>query len=453
MRFLKGSSSLICLVLLVTGSFSVQAETLHETVHDALSQYPAVDAARAGVESAFYDHKDSRSGYFPKISMTGTGGRFYGDNATSRGLSVTRGSGYSYLWEGSVSATQMLFDGFETSNRVDAAGARMDSAEMSLADAEERVALRAVQAYLNVLRVQNGLSMLKAHEQRVDQYLARINTAVEEGAADEAMVQQGRDIRSILAGFIADYKGQLELAQADYIEMTGRLPEGALTTPDLPTGAILENVQEAVKFAKDVHPSLKSAAFESISAQHDVAAEKAQLYPDVDGELSYLKSDKEDIIGGEVVDAKAVVRLNWAFETGGGQLARIKKKTHEYKEAQARLYETERQVERNVRAAYAELQTANAKLKNQDNRVRLNEKLFDTYRVQFDGARISLLQLMQSHNQLFNTKLEHMNTRFRVLAAQYGVLSALGQLAPTFQVQEGVSHSVSDASEGHKNTL
>lgn len=427
---------------------TVEVLTLEQAIENALRFHPSVENARAGIEVAREERREAISGYFPELQARATGGRVFGDNATSRGLSVTRGDGYSYLWEGSVTATQMIFDGFETPSRVDSAEAKKKSATMDLADAKENLAFRTAQQYIDVLRARAGLKLLLDHKQKLDDYIARIRSAVNEGAADEAELQQALDIGVILQTFITDYTGQIQAAQASYYEVVGDFPPVGLQTPAPRLEMIPGNVQDALDVAHDSHPSLQSAGFRSDAVEHEIDVERAQLYPDIDGELSYLKTDKRDIIGGEVVDARAVMRMNWNYETGGAQHARIKKKKKEYQQSMARLHELRRQISRDIRLAYAEMDVAEAQLESQEKRYELNQKLFDTYKVQFEGARISLLQLMQADNQLLNTKLEKLNGEHRLLTSYYAVLASMGRLQDTLSLA-GVAQEPAVISVAH----
>ena len=416
------------------------AETLQQAVSITLSQHPQVESAQAAFGRSQQEQKEEFSAYFPELNVTATGGRIYGDNSTSRGLSVTRGTGYSYLWEGSVSARQKIFDGMETRNRVGAARSQVKAAELALVDVRENLAYQTAQTYLNLLRVQKGLALLNGQQKTVAEYLQRIRTMVEDGAADEAELQQARDVSIILDNFIADYEGQARALESDYLELTGHLPESALTNPELAVDQIPQDLENALIFAKEKHPLLRAAQFRSRSAEQGMEAEKSTYVPKFDGELSFLKSDKADVIGGEVEDGRAVVRMNLGFETGGAQKARIKQRTYDYKESQARITEIERQVERAIRQAYAEQETAQRQLENQKRRQDLNKKLLETYEVQFEGARISVLQLMQADNQALLTKLETENAKSRVLIAQYGILAAMGRLQEAMNIQLAASH-------------
>ena len=397
----------------------------------ALKNHPQVELAKAKLLAAQEEESSQVSGYFPELSMNAAGGRIYGDNATTRGLTTTRGAAYSNYWEAGVSASQPLFDGFETLNRVRAAAAERKSANMSIMDVHEQIAYRTVQAYLNVAQSRIALNMLADQRAKVQDYLKRIEGNVEQGGSDEAELQQAKDVLVILDGFVADYNGQKKIAESQYLEMVGNLPPTSMKKPELAQGIIPPSPQEAFALAEKSHPSIQSATLMSKAAKHQIEAEEGLLYPDFSGELSYLQSDKKEEIGGEIEDAKALVRMNWQFETGGGQLARIRKKKQELHQARAQESELTRQIQRDIGIAYAERDTAATRYKNNAKRYALNKKLLETYNVQFDGGRVSLLQLMQADNQLFNTKLEAILSQYRLMAAEYGILAGMGRLKET----------------------
>ncbi len=431
MTLLVSRKSFFLFALMISSSLNFQpsfAETLEEAVSIALETHPSIDGALASEGMADQDIKEQRSGYWPDISANITTGRVFSDNSTSRGLSVTRGEAYSYTWENSLTARQMIFDGAETENRLLSAKERKKSASIDLLDIKENLANTAAQAFLDLKRAYTGLEMLHAHESKVSDYLSRIKAAMDEGTSDEAEYQQALDISVMLDDLIAQYQGQVAMAESYYIEVTGGLPETELVKPLPRLDLLPENLEDALNYTRGNHAAILSAQHSSRAAMYDISIENAAFYPDFDGELSYLKSDKKDVIGGETEDAKALLRMSWNFEVGGAQRARVNKKKFQHREALSRIQETERKVERAVRLAYAEYNTARSQLSNQEKRHTLNYKLFETYEVQFEGARIGLLQLMQADNQLFITGLDKMNGRYRVLNAQYSILAAMGRL-------------------------
>ncbi len=417
-------------------SVPAYAENLEEAVVSALNYHPSVEAAIANRDAYIEERSEQWADYFPTLNVRATGGRAFGDNSTSRGLQVTRNSTYSYLWEGALTLTQPIFDGYETQHRVEAAQSRRESANFNIVDVREKLALSTVVSYMDVLRAREALSRLGKHGDKIADYQGRISKMVEEGAADETLLSQAQDIRAQLDNTLANLEGQIRKSHAKYEELVGRFPAEEMDRPVPRLDLIPEDVNDALEYARAHHPMLRAAYYTEAAVLEDAEAEKQFYYPDVNGELSYLKRDQAEEIGGEVIDAKAVVRLNWDISTAGGQFARVRKNLQRHNESKAQRSETERQIIRDIRIAYGELETAKDQIKVLRERVRINEDLFKNYEAQFEGARINLLQLLQSDNALFNARLALVNGEFRVLASQFAVLASMGRLQESMNVVE-----------------
>jgi len=432
-------------VFVFGGVFPVSAETLQEAVRSAISNHPSVVAAKASHKAADRDVRAEVSGYFPEISVSASGGRVYQDNATSRGLVTERGAAYSGYGEGALSMSQMVFDGMETHSRVAAAKARLRSYEDALGDVEEEIALRTAQSYLDVMRARQALILIQQQSQGIKDYYTRIQAMFDEGVVDESELQQARDVGMIVDGALADYEAQLSSAQAGYYEATGGMPEDRLVRPSSLDSIVPDAVQDAIQIAKANHFGLKSAVEEAKAAGLDIDVARADYFPDISGELSILKSDKKDVIGGESEDQRALLRMNWQFSTGGKQIAYVDKKKYKHEEAKARIHEIEREVERDVYQTYADYRAAEKKRKLSVERVKLNEKLFGAYETQFEGSRVSLLHVMRAQSQLFNARLEATDNDFRFLSAQYAVLTSMGYLKSALDASEMVRQEYNDS--------
>lgn len=417
--------ALMASVLLPTHT---HAQTVQDAVQAAIINHPQVEQAKARLGIADEGTNVARSGFFPELSVGLTAGRIFGDNSTSRGLVTTRGAAYSGLGEVNASLQQPIFDGFETMNRLKSSQSTYKSANLRLQDMRGQIAYQTVQAYLDVLQARSILLRIKEQEIKVKEYLERINLMVNEGAADEGELQQAQDVRALLKGFVADYTGQLKTAESEFIALTDVAPFNDMKTPILDITHLPGTIEEAIALTNVDHPAILALVEDGKAAEFDAKAEKGILYPDVLGELSYLKSDKREEIGGEVEDRRAVLRMNWNFETGGGQYARIKQRKLERDEVLAREKEVKRQIAHDVRVAYTEYDVAITRLNNQKEREELNKDLFDTFETQFEGGRVSVLQLMQADNQLFNTSIEKTVYQYRLLAAKYAIVASLGRL-------------------------
>lgn len=409
-------------------SSGASAESLTQAVAASLQTHPTIEQALAVQRAARENVTEQRSGYFPHLSANTAAGRVYGNNATSRGLSVTRGAGYSWLWEGSLAVNQMIFDGFRTERLVGAAAAREKEAAATLSDAQENLALQTALAYLNVLRARDSIREMRAYLTRLDDYRARIGAMLQEGAADEAEMQQASEIRFEVENLIASFEGQLKAANAEYAKLTGHLPDDAMARPADLGASLPPDDSAAIAAVWKTHPQVEKANQDIIASGYSADAEKSTLYPTLTGELTAYKKDVNDLIGGEVEDHRALVRANWEFSTGGAELARARKAREEYTASKARKAETLRNLEAAIRAAYADLESQADQKRILALRLSASEELKKTHDVQFEGAKVRILQLLQTENQVLNARLDLLNADYRYLAAQYSVLGSMGRL-------------------------
>jgi adhesin transport system outer membrane protein len=417
-------------VILAAGFLAgpARAEPLEKTAQAAMDSHPSVAAAFAARDAAIDDQDEKRSDYFPSFSAQGMAGREYGDNATSRGLTVTRGAGYSWLGDGSVTLDEPVFNAFATGHRVEAAQARRESANFGILDAREEIGFKAVMAYIDVLRGREAVKRLTEYGHHIDDYVKRIQGMVKQGGADAALAVQARDIRSQLDNTLAGAKGQLRTAIAKYTELAGYPPSDPMEKPAPPANLIPAAPDEAAAWAKDNHPMLLAAARTEKAAGRDIMAERGAYFPTVTAETSYRKMNQDDILGGELIDAKAVMRLNWNFALGGAEQARMRKTVAQESQSRAKYEETLRQITRNIGIAYSDSEAAMDQMDVQRKRVELNDELLKTQKSQFEASKVNLLQLLQTDNALFNARFALMNDEYSVLGSRYAILASMGRL-------------------------
>lgn len=406
------------------------ASDMQAAINHALDAHPSLRSARAEEKAALHEKQIEQSYLYPEIKIKGEGGRIFQDNATSRGFNVTRGNAYSAYGLGSVALYQTLYDGSEIKNRVAAADLRKQALTHNFQDIELNLVLGVAQNYLDIKRIRAALNILDHQEKIVKNYRDRIREMVESGGADESEVQQALDVQMVVQTSRADYEGQRLAARASFRELTGKDPVDDLAEPRTLSAIIPLDADTAIEQAKTSHPLLMSAQKQVEASQSDVDAEKAQIYPDLNGELSYLRSDKREVIGGDVTDARAIVKLDWNFSTGNRIGASVDRRMEERALAIARQEQTVKQLERDIRQAYA---TYNTFVKKRDiaaERVKLNKDLLKTYEMQFEGSRISLLTLMRAQSQLFSAMIEYSDNDHFVTGSEYNILAMTGALKP-----------------------
>jgi outer membrane protein len=133
------------------------ADTLNGALILAYQNNPTLNAQRASVRATDESVPQALSGYRPRVTFNGTVGSQYSDT-TTRSQTLGIGNTYTQLSGNmtpsslGVTATQTLYNGFQTANRTRQAESQVQAARETLRISEQAVLLSAVIAYMNLLR-------------------------------------------------------------------------------------------------------------------------------------------------------------------------------------------------------------------------------------------------------------------------------------------------------------
>ena len=410
----------------------VSAATLQEAVGTTIKTNPDVLAASNERNAVFEEVKQARAGYFPTLDLAIGTGWESSDNPTTR---ARKGHENVHMNrdEASLNLRQMIFDGMATKNEVRRQSARTDSRAYSVYGASENTALEAVDAYLNVLRQQRLVDLastnLDAHERTHDQITLRSDRGV--GRKADMDQSQGR-VALAKANLIAE-QSNLRDAETNYLRVVGDTAE-SLSDPESPRSFIPETVDAAIGLALGNHPTLKSAEsdVESAYAQHETAA--SPFYPRIDFELGATADNDLDGVNGHNNDVTAMFRLRYNLFNGGKDKARRQETAHLINQSTEIRNNTHRQVEQSVRLSWNALQTVDNQMSFFELHVDSSEKSRDAYRQQFGLGQRTLLDLLDSENEVFVSRQALVNAQYDQFFAMYRILNSMGSLLQSIDV-------------------
>ena len=131
------------------------ADTLEGSLILAYQNNPSLNSQRASVRATDESVPQALSGYRPRVTFNGTVGSQYTDSTTRSTTfmpNYTQLSGTMTPSSLGVTATQTLYNGFQTANRTRQAESQVQAARETLRVTEQTVLLSAVTAYMNLLR-------------------------------------------------------------------------------------------------------------------------------------------------------------------------------------------------------------------------------------------------------------------------------------------------------------
>jgi adhesin transport system outer membrane protein len=407
---------------------AVLAENLKEVVQQTISTNPEIQVFINDRLARDQEVRQARSGYYPEINLNAGIGYEWTDNPTTSpdDEELTRK-------EASLELRQMLFDGFATRSEVQRQQARVNSAAHKISEIAEKTALRTIEVYLELIKQNQLLSLaeenLKAHQRIFDQ----IERRSESGVSRKADFDQISGRLALAESNTVASKNNVMEAEANYIRVVGQKPV-KLEQSSIAHGMIPANVEDAVATAIGNHPTLQSALsdVDAAMAQHEAA--KHAYYPRFDFELGRTWNEDIDGVKGNNEDLTAMIRMRWNLFRGKHDEARREETALLINEAKEIRNNAIRQAEEGVRLSWASYQSTKAQLAFLEKHMAASKQTRKAYAKQFDIGQRSLLDLLDTENEVFESSKAFLTAEYTNQFAQYRILAGMGKLLDSLEV-------------------
>ena len=337
--------------------------------------------------------------------------------------------------EAGLSLRQMLFDGFDVSNNVSRTEAEANAQRLAMISEAENTALRVAEVYLNMLRQQEILELSKQNLETHEQIRSDISKRTDSGlgsTADQTQIE-GRVARAYSNQAAAE--NNYRDAESEFIRVVNEVPKD-LVQPVPNTELIPASLDSALKTATEVHPTLLSSLQDIEAAKYQHEGAKSGFYPNVTFEVDQNWNEDIDAVPGRNDDLTAMVRMRYNLFRGGSDVAESNATSALYSQAKDIHLNAFRQVEEGTRLAW------NAKESLAKQKTFLKEHVdasYDTvqaYKKQFGLGQRTLLDVLNTENELFEARRSYITAEYDALLADYRILNATGSLLNAFSVKQ-----------------
>lgn len=416
----------MCVALGVSGAAVSAQQDVSEVVRTALTTNPDVTEARNRWLARREEVRQAEGGYYPTVDVNAGFGYEYTDSPSTR--AVVGGSNELNRKELGLSIRQMLFDGWGTQHEVSRQKARTASAAARLLAVGESTAMSASQAYIDLQRStalrEISADSLVIHKRIEDQIRLRSDAGVGR-RADHDQVRSRVALAE--ANLVAADVNVLD-AKTTFQRVVGTLPSGDYAQVGMAAGAVPDSLEAALQAARDNNPLLVVAAadIDAARAQHDAA--KQFDYPRLDFEIAGNVNDDIDGTEGYANDALAMIRMRYNLYRGGIDAARKRVTAYNVNEAQDVRDRSLRQLEESVRLAWAAYQATAAQLPLLEQQIASAGSTRDAYAKQFNIGERTLLDLLNSENEVSQARQSLVDARADHQLAQFRLLEATGTL-------------------------
>ncbi|QIZ78021.1 TolC family outer membrane protein [Ferrimonas lipolytica] len=409
---------------------AANAATLEQAVAYTLDTNPQIRLSFNSFKAREEQVNEARADYLPQVDLFANYGYTNADNPTGR-LGGDHDLEHDPRQSG-ISLTQLIFDGFRTPGEVKRLGFEASAEQWALFSSAEDLALTVVQRYIEMLTAEQQLELTDHNLQNHQMIHEKIRQRSDSGLGSNADIAQsaGRLARAN-SNRIAAYNNLLD-AQAQYRNVVNLDPDN-LVTPVPDHDMLPKDLAEAILLT-DGHPLLKSAAFDVDAAKQQRDVAKADNYPTLELRLDGTWGEELDNQYGHNNDLSATLEMRYNLFAGGATKARIRSAAYQLGSAKSVRERANRDVIEGMRLSWSAYEQLGIQKDYIRQHVEASKEAQLAYSEQFRLGQRTLLDLLDTENELFQARQDYVNSEMQELLAKYRVLNASGRLLDSLRV-------------------
>lgn len=424
---------LSAVTLVIFGVFthgaSAQSMTLTESVEKAILSNPHIGAMYQDFQSSLEGQKVTRGELLPEVNAQGWVGREWRHNP-------------SYNWSRrgyGLDLRQLVFDGFSTLNLVRQLGLEKLAGYFELLETVDDIALEASLAHLDVLRYREMETLARENYDLHLNIFKQIEERKMSGIGRGVDLEQAHGRQALAQSNLMTEAGNLNDVEQRYLRIVGRsAPEILLDDLDLSNYF----PQQPENFANylQTNPSILAKQAYVQAAEAGKKSARGRLAPVFEIRASTGKDKNQPPYMNQVDNSRSSsvqLLMSYNIFRGGSDRARIRQTTAQKDAAREVRDYTCRNIQQELSIAWNNIKRLQEQIPFLEEHELATSKVRVAYMQQFQIGQRTLLDLLDTENELFDARRALANARFdlkqaqlRWLAYAHRLLNALGLSQP-----------------------
>jgi outer membrane protein len=318
-----------------------------------------------------------------------------------------------------LSASLLLFDNGGTRFAIDAQKENVLATRQSLLDIEQQVLYRIVEAYVDLQRAQEFVTLRENNVRLITEQLRAARDRFEVGEVTLTDVAQAEARLAAAQTELAVEQGAYFRAVEEYRAAVGRAPGNLEPAPPV---SVTRSIPEAKGIALRNHPALLQAQHNVTAAELTILRAEAALYPSLGAEARWGYDENGN------QSATLGLSLEGPIYKGGRLSSQVRQAIAQRDAARGALLVTAQRIEQNLANAYSFLEVARANIVATAEGVRAARAAFEGIREEaLLGARTTL-DVLDAEQELLDARANQISAQYEETKASYALLATMGLL-------------------------
>ncbi len=418
------------------------AVTLDETVKEVLNSNPQVQKRINYFRSVKQDVGIAESGYYPRLDFVAGVGREKTNNRGTFFVDKTLDRE-----EAGVVLTQNIFEGFGTKNDVNKQLFRVSSAAYSVIEQANQTSLAMVQAYTELFKQKELLSSAEVNLETHKKINGKIQERIDSGVGANSELEQSSSRLALAESNLVVQMNNYEDAISNFIKVYGSF----IHPDDLDEPIALSNLptskSQAIAEASKMNPSLKVQIANIKVAKSNYNITEKEFYPRFDIEARQDWNRNIGGVRGSDDSSSIMLKLRYNLYNGNADTANKQKRVSELHQEMRVLEDLQRRVEESIRLSWMAYTTLDKQMVYLKTHKELSEKTLSSYVEEFNLGRRTLLDILDTEEEMYSADRELVIAKYDFILAQYRIIESIGTLSS--QMDAGFADVVGLGEDGN----
>ena len=405
----------------------------HELLPRLIVENEKIKAAELDYEAAVEALKSEYTAYYPQVTIS-VGNNWEDDRTPAKGTypnnTITHDSKQGI--QKSITLTQMIWDAGRTTAMIDKAKATAQQAYYRLELTKEDVVMEAINAWLNLQKAYNTHEANKKVEANAKITLAMTIEKVKKGEGSKLeqlqIEQQYRTYQTLSMTSRLGLDSAIQRYQNVWRFFPHNIAEMPTPIADL-LGIIPHQGTEVVN-----NTNLKIARQDVIIAEEQLAFDRAEFKPRIDGKLSYTEKDGE-LAGGYDTDNsqkeewRADITMTWKiFNFKNKHMTSADQ--HRLNAAHSRYHDLMRTTDEQFKNAWNNYVLVEKNLETLKRTVEINDEMYKLTLADFQAGNSPIMAVFGMKTAHLMSEVAYLNAQIDWQIARYQLHKVLGLVNP-----------------------
>ncbi|MBA3026803.1 MAG: TolC family outer membrane protein [Sulfurimonas sp.] len=428
------------LALALSVFVSLNAQDLKTSVEEVLSTNPVVLERLKNYNATKEDITNAEAGYYPKIDISLGAGN---ENTEKRNVPLTaEDKSYNFdVYQNSITYTQNIFKGFETTSQIEQQELRVVAAAYNYIEKVNDMSFEMVNAYIQVMKNQELLETSKENVKIDEDIFEKVQKLYDSGLTTLSEVNKIESSLALAKANLVVQENTLLDARYNLEKILGRNLEPSQMLQPVLNVNLPSSKEEATQFAMQNNPSLLVGTYNIKLAQAVHKEKKSSFYPSLDVEISQSMSKNMSAAEGEDDRFRAMAYVNYNLFNGFADTSALQKSISQVHQEVESKNTLRRQVIESLNLAWSANEKLGEQLKHLEHYKEFSLKTLTLYSKEYDLGRRSLLDLLSAQNDFIGSKSQVITTKYSLLFAKFRILDSMGILVPTLMGSHAFSYA------------